>query len=319
MFGPVPVPAVPRWARCEHARGGQDVVGVELGALGDEVEGEPRHRSIEFGHLVDPPLAELVVLQPLVEHDLDHAGEQRRVLARADLEMDVGEARQLGAARVDDDQLHALGLAAAHHRERIGALEAADRRIGRDHRVVADRHVDVGVGERVVARLPAAEAQHCQALGRLIDGDGGVEGDGVETLMEGPGSGDGHRVLVATGAGVGRDGARAVGVDDPSELGCDLVECVGAVRLFERAVGATAQRPADPLRVGHLIGDLATLDAGVALEQRIVHHAAYCDDRVAFDVDLHRTTCMADTTERVLRAYPGCGFVRHLRLPHGAR
>ena len=225
----------------EEPSGGDDVVGVELAPFGDVVERERVDGLGELAELADPTVAELVILQAFLEHDADHPGEQRRVLTGPDLQVDVGEAGQLGAARVDDDELHALGLAAPHDDERVGALEPADRRIGRDHRVVPDRHVDVGVGEVVVARLPSTEAEHRQALGRLVDGDRRVERHRVDALVEGTCHRDRHRVLIAAGAGVRRHGARPVGVDDAPEFGGDLVECLGAVDLLERAVGASPQ------------------------------------------------------------------------------
>ena len=282
----------------EQSGGGHDVVGVELAPLGHHVEREVLDRRREFVELAHPPLAEFVVLESLFEDDPDHPGEQCRVLAGADLQVDVGERRQLGAARVDDDQLHALGLAATHDHERVGALQAADRTVRRHHRVVADRHVDVGVGEVVVARLPTPESERGQPLRRLIDGDRGVERHRVEALMEGARRRHRDRVLVAAGAGVRRHGSGAVGVDDPPEFVGDLVERLSAGHLLERAVGAAPQRGSETVRIGHLVRELTALDARVSLEQRIVEYAAHGNDLVVGDVDLHRTTRMANATER---------------------
>ena len=288
----------------EHASCSEHVVGIELAAFGDHVEREPVDGSRQLGELTHPALAELVVLEAFVEDDADHAGEQRRVLARADLQVDVGERREFGAARIDHDQLHAVGLAAAHHHEWVGALQPADRGVRRHHRVVADRHVDVGVGEALVARLPATEAEPGEALGRLVDGDRGVERHRVDALVERTGRADGDRVLVPTGTGVRGHRPRTVGVDDPTEFGSDLVEGFGARDLLERAVGSATQGSAQTIRVGHLVGELATLDARVALEERVVHDAADGDHPVVGDVDLHRATRVADPAERRLGRDP---------------
>ncbi len=104
------------------------------------------------------------------------------------------------------------------------------------------------------------------------------------------------------------DGARTVRVDDAAEFGGDLIEGIGAVDLLERAVGSPPQRGPQSVRVGHLVGELATLDAGVSLEQRIVEYAAYGDDTVVDDVDLHGTTGVADTTERRLGLQVSSGW-----------
>ena len=101
MFGPVPGAGRAPRPGGEHPGRGHDVVGVELAPLGHDVEREAVDRRGELVELAHPPLAELVVVEALVEDDPDHPGEQRRVLAGADLQVDVGERRELGAPRVD--------------------------------------------------------------------------------------------------------------------------------------------------------------------------------------------------------------------------
>ena len=51
----------------------------------------------------DEPVAELAVFPATLQDHVDHAGEQADVLSRQRLKMDVGVARELGAAGIDDD------------------------------------------------------------------------------------------------------------------------------------------------------------------------------------------------------------------------
>ena len=282
----------------EHPGCGDDVRCIQLAPLGHEVEREPVDGSMQFTQLAHPPFAELVILQPLLQHHADHPGHQRCILAGPDLQMDVGEARKFGAARVDHDQLHPFRPTAAHHHERVGALQAPDRRIGRHHRVVTDGHVDVGVGEVLIPSLPATQPEPGEALRGLIDGDRGVERRRTQPVVERTRGRHSHRVLVPTRTGVGRHRARSIGVDDAAQRCRDLVERRRAGDLFERAVGSAAQRRTQPVGVGHLVGKLTTLDACVTLEEWIVHHTTYRQDAVVLHIHLHRTTCMAYPAER---------------------
>ena len=51
-----------------------------------------------------------------------------------------------------------------------------------------------------------------------------------------------------------------------------------------------------------LIGELATFDARIALEQRVGSVTSNGDDRApVLDVDLHRARCVTNATERLLR------------------
>ncbi len=155
------------------------------------------------------------------------------------------------------------------------------------------------------APFPHAHEEHGGGLRRLVDRETGVEAAAPDRLVPCPGDGDGRRVLVRPGAGVRRDGTRAVGVDDASEFGTDLVERRGRIDGLERAVGRATQRGDETVGVVHLVGELPTLDARVALEQRVVLHPTHGDDAigptVGSDVHLDRTGRVTHTAERLVR------------------
>ena len=91
----------------------------------------------------------LLVFPAVLEDVPEHAPDQRHVGARADPDVLVGVGRRAREARVDDDQLAAVLLAAQHvlHRDRMGlGGVAADE----EHRL-AQVHVVVGIGHRAVA------------------------------------------------------------------------------------------------------------------------------------------------------------------------
>ncbi len=89
----------------------------------------------------------------------------------------------------------------------------------------ASMHVDLA--EVLRAGLPDTHAHRGGALHGLIDGDRGVVADRPDGLVERPGHGIRRCVLVATGAGVGGDGAWAVAFDDGGHALGDLVEGLG--------------------------------------------------------------------------------------------
>ena len=198
----------------EHAGRGPQVIDVDAAAFGRVGRCERGDRSTERVQIADPRLAELVVDHALFEHQVDHPGQERRVLTGADLQEDVGEGGELGAARVDHDQLHSPLLRSAHHREGVGPLEPADGAVARDHGVVSDGHGHIGVTEVLVPGFPCAEPGRGRRLRRLVDGDRRVERRRAEALVPRTRCRHRDRVLVAAGARVRGDGSRPVQIDD---------------------------------------------------------------------------------------------------------
>ena len=250
----------------EHASRPEQIVGVDAATLRYICRCVRGDTSLQGTQVLYVLFAELVVVQALGQDNGDQAGHEGRVFSGPDLKKNVSEGCQLGATGVDDDQLHAVLLGASHHRERVRALQAANRPVARHHWVVPDRHEHICVGEVVEARFPDADAGGSGTLGRLVDCDRGVERRRLETLVPGSGDGHGDGVLVAAGSRVAGYGAGTVRVDDVTQFCCDLVESLVATNGFEVPVGAASKRRSKATGGVHLFRELAALDARVALK-----------------------------------------------------
>ena len=78
----------------EQPRRQHDVVAVDAGLVGATwSRSKPRTAACRSSRPVHPASAELGVVAALVEDDAQHAGQQRRVLARAHLQVQVGRRR----------------------------------------------------------------------------------------------------------------------------------------------------------------------------------------------------------------------------------
>ena len=101
MLTPVQVIAVPRGPAAKSARRRDHQRGRHAGARRDVLRRVVRDRRAQRVHALDVRGDERAVVEPLLEDHPHHAGEQRRILAGPHLQVHVGAARQLGAARVD--------------------------------------------------------------------------------------------------------------------------------------------------------------------------------------------------------------------------
>ena len=91
----------------EHARRFDDQLAVDAGDAARDLGRHRLDRGAERVEAVDPPRAEVDVVQTLGEDRAQQRGEQRDVGAGDELEVEVGVGGDLGAARVDDDELQA--------------------------------------------------------------------------------------------------------------------------------------------------------------------------------------------------------------------
>ena len=92
---------------------------------------------------LDPPFAELFIMQLLIQNDLDDPGQQGRIFPRSDLQMDIGTPRRLGSAGIHTDDLDPPLLVVAQTFVRTEGGKTPKRRIIRDHGVVSDHHGNV--------------------------------------------------------------------------------------------------------------------------------------------------------------------------------
>ena len=293
----------------EHPGRQHDVVPVDAGLRCDVVEVEGADRGMQLVEAPHPASAELGVVAALVEDDAQQAGEQRRVLARADLEEQVGRGGHLGAARIDHDQLPAPLLGLADRDDRVDRRRPAWVAEQRHRHVLADHQRHVGGGERLVPGGPAAVAQRHEDLAGLVDGERRVEGGRPEGLVERPRRGQADGVAVHRGAAVAGDRARPVlGHDGLQPLG-DLVEGAAGGDLLEAALRAPLEGGAEAIGVVVLVAEVPALHAGVAAEDRVGLVAAHAHDPVVVDVDLDGARGVAEAAERPL------GLDRHGEPP----
>ena len=254
-----------------------DVVGVDKGPFGhipSSKGGDGCLKGVEAVYVV---LTEILVDEPQPEDLAQYPSQESGVLTGLDLQPKVSGRGQFGPTRVDDDHRQPSFLSPAQGHEGVGSLESAGWRITRDQRVVANSKTDVCVGEVVPARFPRSHSQGRRPVGRLVDGDRGVERGRIESPV--PRAGHGHRrgVLVGAGSRITGHCPRAVAGHDVVDSPGDRVEGLLGRNGPERALLGALQRRPQPVGMVVLVRQLATLDACVALEERIVPVAVDLD------------------------------------------
>src|SRR5262249_50913741 len=271
----------------------------------DVVEREGRDRLAERLDALHVRGDERPVVQTLRQDDAHHAGEQRRVLPRFHLEMDVGDAGELGAARIDGDDVRPALAGLAQMAEAVGVGRPALARERRDAGIVADEQQDVRVDEALHAGIPRAVPRPAGGNGGLVDGVGGE----VPRRADRPHPGDGER-LAATeetvGARVERDGGRAVPRDDGRQTGGHRVHGCLAGDGAEVAVGQALAAATEA------VGMVVLLDQGPALRAQV----AARDDVVAVATNRDRTAVLdfhLDAADRVAESAEGFVGLHHAR------
>ena len=281
----------------EDARGALDVGGGNAGALLDVVEREWLDGLAQLLQALHVGGDEVAVDKTLGKDDAEDAGEEGGILARLHLQEDVGLLRSLGAARVDDDELHAslLGLVEALRWVVLGnAAPHGDGGVG------ADQHPDVGVVEHLGTGAPVAVVGAGDGLGGLVDGAAGIGHVGANAGHEGAGElargGEGE----AVGAAEGGDGARAVLGDDGLELVRHLVDGLLVGDVVVGPVGGSLLGVEEAIGVVVLFRELASFDAGEPLVHLVLGVAADLDGAAILDVDLDRAEGVAEAAEGLL-------------------
>ena len=287
----------------EAAGGGGHVGGRDPRSAGHVVEGERLDRGAQ---LLEPRRVrgdEVAVVQLLVEDQPHHPRQQRRILAWLHRQVHRRVVGGLRAPRVDHDDveppLHVLPE--VRERVRAGELHALDQE--RLERVGADEQDDVGVLDAVEASLPVAVQRAGDALRRLVDGDGGVEGRRADALEPAQAERERH-VRPRLRAVVERDRPGSVLGDDRLQLRRHLVHRLLARELVETTVGSAPQRRAEHARVVVLRRELPSLLAREALRDRMVRVAVNREHAVVLDLDLDAAVRVAEAADRRVRG-PG--------------
>ena len=281
----------------EDARRPLHVRGGHARAVLHVVEGEGLDGLAQFLQPLHVGGDEVAIDEALAEDDAEDAREQRGVLARLHLQEHVRLIRGLGAARVDDDELHPALLRLV---EALRGVVLGDAAPHGDGRVRPDQHPHVRVVEHLRARAPVAVVGARDRLGGLVDGAAGVghvRADARhERARELAGGGEGE----AVGAAEGGDGAGAVLGDDRLQPVRHLLDRLLVGDVAVRPVGAALLRVEEAVGVVVLLRELAALDAGEPLVHRVLRIAAHLDRAPVLDVDLDAAEGVAEAAEGLL-------------------
>jgi len=282
----------------EDARGGLDLPGLDPGASGRVLRRELGHRVGQRLEARDVALDEGPVVEPVADHHVEHRRQQRRVLAGPRLQVDVREARDLAAPRVDHDELHAAALRFAQPPARIRGRDAAR---DRDQRVVAEQQPDVGLVQDVGAAEPAAVDRVRDVLAGLIDR--ARREDHLRAEREHPADGRGNRggMRSRIGADVERDATRPVAAHELADPRRDLVHRDLRSDRLEAAVGAAAPGVEQPFGMGVLLGQPPALRAAEAAVGRILAIPRHAQRATVLHLDEDPAVRVAEATDRGMR------------------
>ena len=241
--------------------------------------------------------AELLVVEPLSENDLNNTGDQRGVLSRLHLQVKVSARRNLRYPRVNTDNLDATLFALSQCREGAKSRDPTGNGKMRDQRVVADDKGDIGVEPHVTAGIPPAHpGRTYRYFCRLINGDAGVVRRRVDSLVKGAGYPMRCGILVRVGAVVAGDAARPILGQYLFQLLGDLIHGLRCGDRRKCPVGLFLLRRLQSVRVIDLFGQLAPLDTGVAPVNLVTGIWLHSDNPVVFDCRLHGAVGVAKAT-----------------------
>jgi hypothetical protein len=263
-------------------------------------------QRIEPGDVIG---GERLVVKLLGQDDVDHRREDRRVLARHGLDMHAGPLRGLGAARIDDDQLHAplqrLDQPAA------GILRGhgdADR----DQRIAADDQPGVGVVEAVRPRFPCARQRIGDILAWLVDRHRREDHRRADRRRPGHRDRRHQRITGIVGAEIHGDAARAMLGDDRVDPRGHLVDRPFGGNAVMGSVRVPAHRMEQAVRMMELFRQRLAARAAEAVEGRALPIAGRLHHPSVLDRDGDRTADIAEAADRGMFAY------RHRLFPsHG--
>ena len=249
---------------------GADVLGGDPGLRRDTLGRERRDRGGELRSARGLGCDEVAVLQTLGEDHLQHRRQQRNILTREALQVQVGLACGLGAPRVDDDELEA---ALARLMQALRGVEGRDTAPHRNQGVGTHQQTDIGVGEVLRPGAPLAVQRHRDRFTRLVDGGVGEAHRRTDGVHPGLAQHHARGAEMAEGAAVHRHRARAVTMQDVLRPRRHLAERQVRRYGLERAVRPASLRPQQPLRriVEGMV--VAALHAAVAAVHGVVEVA----------------------------------------------
>jgi hypothetical protein len=289
-----------------HAAGGADAAGsgaqlalvqaAHLRAAGDVHGGQVRQHRVGAGEVCLP---EGVVDEVFLDDDAEDAGQAPGVGAGADLQMDVGQIRRLGAHRIDDD--HAAGGILGDLLEHRTGPGNAVRLPG----VLAEEDRHFGVFE-VAGGVAAGQVRVDPTLAGLLLSEriGAVAG------AEGPhqGAAVGAAEMVALPAtAVEEDGLAAVRVAHGHEPLGDLGDGRVPVDRGVAAVGFAAQRCRQPVAAVLVVVETQRLVAGVSGGGDVVLVAADLDEPASVPLDLDAAVVLAQDARALVPGVVGPG------------
>ena len=279
----------------KHPRRRDQLILVHPRAFRRNIRGHGPYRCFQFFQSIDMSSDEILVVELLFEDHIEHAGKQRRVLARLHRQIDVGELAHFADPGIGHDHLEPAFLRIAQAPRRRRGRHAAG--IMRDDRIIADKHCHVGIGEGVAAAHPHAIARGGEDLGRLVDGDAGVPVARTDALGKGIGGAEHGAVLKGVGAAIDRDAVGSVFLDHLLHPLAGELQRIGGGDILEVSVGLADLAGNHPVgKIVH-VGKLAALDAGIAVKQMIFLVAAHGDDLVIFHFHHHCTAGVAKATK----------------------
>ena len=232
-------------ALAKLTRGGDELVGGDPGAvthLGGRVLVD---RPAKLPETVRLRVHEFRVVQTLVDHQPEHAGCDRDVLARSYLQMAVGQLGGLGAAGIDDDESQSATLGVV---ERLDGVDLRPTAGARDDRVAPEDERDLGVHRVDGTAAPDPHQAEGERLAGLVDRHCVEHAPVADRLHERRLHRPAALVGEAARADVRSDGERTVLIEDRPQLRGDLLH--GDVHRDGRegTVRETLLRMEEPVR-----------------------------------------------------------------------
>jgi len=256
----------------------------------------------------DVAFEELSVVEAFFDDDMGEAGQDRGILTRLALQVDMSFLGTFGLSGVDHNQLHAAAQGVV---QPFGGIVLRDTTPFRNHRIGADQHPGIRIGERLRPGAPATVERDGHGLAGLVDAARGKLHRRADGLHERARNGGTRRIRERVGRCVKGHRTRAVLGNQVRQPGGDIVERGTRSHSFVSA-GNLALGPKNPFRIVMLLRKLPAFDAGIPEVHRIFLVSDDFNGLAILDCYLYATERVAKTADRRLR-------LSHDRLPASGR